>query len=615
MFKPRTILASLTAAFLLFSASSTLNSIFAFYTNMPASVVVGQPDFVSGSVNQGGSANERTLRVPKQMAVCEGKLVVADSNNNRVLIYNSVPSTNNVPADVVIGQPDFSATSPNQGGSANQNTLSNPSGVGCAGNTLLIGDTNNHRVLIYNVLPKTNNASADVVIGQQDFTSNLPNQGGSCNANTLKTTGDMGLSIYDKRLFVADRDNSRLLIFNSIPASNNASADVVVGQPDFLSCNGQISANKLHLPRSVASDGRRLFVSEQTGDRILVFSSIPNVNGASADVVIGQEDFTSEQANQGGSVSANTLSSPKGIGVYDGRLFVADQNNMRVLIWNEIPTQHNGSADIVLGQMDFTSNKPNQGGSASSNTLSSPQYVLLHEGKLLVSDFSNNRILIFESAVDDPIISLNTPPIRIDLAPLQGGIIDRSDIVSIVPPGTFKWVAYLSIQETAKKGAFRLPGTQYWQSSDIFEYWWKAYYNDARILADEVQKPFIISLSYNPLTLEPTLPEKNLKLAYSSNEGKTWRILSRSVLDQENNTVATVTKEGGWYMLVSGYPFAQSTFSSASPSLVAKAPTNPEPSATATPKPTSTPSARPETTKVEETSSAPSCTRFLFWCV
>lgn len=206
-------------------------------------------------------------------------------------------------------------------------------------------------------------------------------------------------------------------------------------------------------------------------------------------------------------------------------------------------------------------------------------------------------------------------PRGIDLAPFQGGVIDRSDIVSIVPSGTFKWDAYLSIQRASRLGAFRIPGTQYWQASDIFEYWWKAYYNDARILADEVQKPFIVSISYNPLTLEPNLPEKNLKLAYSGDEGKTWRVLPNSVLDQQNKSVATVTKNGGWYMLVSGYPFAQSISRDASPSPVAKASTQPQPSATATPKPTPTPSARPETTKVEETPSSPSCTRFLFWCI
>jgi hypothetical protein len=44
------------------------------------------------------------------------KLVVSDSTNNRVLIWNSIPTANGVPADVVLGQPDF--TTRDTGGAA-----------------------------------------------------------------------------------------------------------------------------------------------------------------------------------------------------------------------------------------------------------------------------------------------------------------------------------------------------------------------------------------------------------------------------------------------------------------------------------------------------------------
>ena len=50
-------------------------------------------------------------------------------------------------------------------------------------------------------------------------------------------------------------------------------------------------------------------------------------------MVIGQVDFTHNSANQGGSVGANTLYYPRGINVDDQRLFIADQSNYRVLIY------------------------------------------------------------------------------------------------------------------------------------------------------------------------------------------------------------------------------------------------------------------------------------------
>jgi WD40 repeat protein len=40
------------------------------------------------------------------------RLFVTDLGYNRVLIWNSIPTQNNQPADVVVGQPDFTSLSP-----------------------------------------------------------------------------------------------------------------------------------------------------------------------------------------------------------------------------------------------------------------------------------------------------------------------------------------------------------------------------------------------------------------------------------------------------------------------------------------------------------------------
>src|SRR3989338_1711479 len=59
-------------------------------------------------------------------------------------------------------------------------------------------------------------------------------------------------------------------------------------------------------------------------------------SGMAADVVVGQPDFTSSTANNGGR-SARTLSSPDGVFSDGHRLFIADRNNHRVLIYNTVP--------------------------------------------------------------------------------------------------------------------------------------------------------------------------------------------------------------------------------------------------------------------------------------
>lgn len=51
----------------------------AYYTNMPALIVVGQPDFVSSSANQGGSAAANTISGALDTFVDgSGRLFVSD---------------------------------------------------------------------------------------------------------------------------------------------------------------------------------------------------------------------------------------------------------------------------------------------------------------------------------------------------------------------------------------------------------------------------------------------------------------------------------------------------------------------------------------------------------
>src|SRR5437762_2375369 len=86
-----------------------------------ADIVLGQLDFMGKSINQGKLApTAATLQEPQRMAIdpTTGRLWLADSLNNRVLSWPSPATlTNDQPADIVLGQPDFIQNSAN-GGSA-----------------------------------------------------------------------------------------------------------------------------------------------------------------------------------------------------------------------------------------------------------------------------------------------------------------------------------------------------------------------------------------------------------------------------------------------------------------------------------------------------------------
>ncbi len=90
-----------------------------------ATVVLGQPDFATTTENiQASSTN---LRLPTAVASDGVHLVVADTNHNRVLIWNRIPNTNDAPADVVVGQPDFSSFSV-PGNTPNAKSMRGPAG-------------------------------------------------------------------------------------------------------------------------------------------------------------------------------------------------------------------------------------------------------------------------------------------------------------------------------------------------------------------------------------------------------------------------------------------------------------------------------------------------------
>src|SRR5580704_16649537 len=75
-----------------------------YYTRCPvciggANVVLGQPDFNSTNI----AVTQSGMRTPTAVASDGHVVAVADSDNNRVLIWNSIPTANGTPADVVVG--------------------------------------------------------------------------------------------------------------------------------------------------------------------------------------------------------------------------------------------------------------------------------------------------------------------------------------------------------------------------------------------------------------------------------------------------------------------------------------------------------------------------------
>jgi hypothetical protein len=364
-----------------------------FQTFQAAVAVLGQPDY-QAQANNRGNANPTADRFFTPTGLSCGSLWIADSANNRVLKFATPVSPFDDAAVLVLGHTNFTDSTFGLSAAA----FSFPSAVREADGQLFVCDFLNNRVLIWNSVPTTSGQAANVVLGQPNFTS-MDFPADTPNASSLTVPNDCVSA--NGKLLVSDGVD-RILIWNSIPTLNGQAADMVLGQPGFTSKGPGLSASGLNDPYRMWTDGTRLVVADRGNNRVLIWTSFPTANGQAADLVLGQTTMDSGKAGTGPS----GLKIPEGVHSNGTQLVVADTGNHRVLVWHAFPTANGHPADVVLGQGDFnhqTNDDDNQDaipdGSAGPRTFEFPRAVLLLGDKLYVSDSSNSRVLVFQGQV------------------------------------------------------------------------------------------------------------------------------------------------------------------------------------------------------------------------
>ncbi|HZP13211.1 MAG TPA: hypothetical protein VFB36_12405, partial [Nevskiaceae bacterium] len=157
-----------STALVLVACGGSDNSSAVDTSDMPVAFeVLGQPDFISKNANRGTPTNALGLAQPLGGIATDGEhFYIADYGNNRILGWNTIPSGPSVEPDFVIGQPDFTGNQPGTSSTA----LALPSSVQIANGKLVVADSGNNRVLIWNSLP-TSSVAPDLVVGQTSFAS------------------------------------------------------------------------------------------------------------------------------------------------------------------------------------------------------------------------------------------------------------------------------------------------------------------------------------------------------------------------------------------------------------------------------------------------------------
>jgi uncharacterized protein (TIGR03382 family) len=358
----------------------------------PSSVVYGQPNLTATTPNfveAGGMNAPRGLVVDR--STTPNRLWVADSRNRRVLGWNTTSFTTGQVPDVVLGQPDFVTVTPRPTAPGTSSLSEGTSFVAVGSGLVLVSDAQFNRVLGY----RPTGGPPVAVFGQSSFTSS------DFDAGWLDQTQGTQLASTPTGEALAPHAGASRIVALQWDGGSRLSAVAIMGQdrPDLFAPN-RTKPTGFHGPLATAVDRsvtpNRLYVADANNHRLLVWNNVRALqSGTPPDAVLGQPTMADHRPG----TSATRLWFPAAVAVDStGRVAVADQGNHRVLLFNA-PFGPGGDlvADAVLGQTSFTDNRPNRDAGPNADTLWVPGVLTFTpRGSLVVADTANSRLLWFD---------------------------------------------------------------------------------------------------------------------------------------------------------------------------------------------------------------------------
>ncbi len=257
--------------------------------------VLGQADFTTNTANH--TQNGLSTPYGVAFDSVNNRLFVSEYTGSRVKVFDVATIVNGENAINVIGQADFTSntTATTQAGLSNPgdvvlDTARQHLYVMDQSNNRVMVYNIDQSVLIPNV---TNGPNAINVLGQSDYTSSAT----SVTANQLggNTQSIAYIPSLDK-LFVSSYTADRVLVFDVATIVNGENAVNVLGQNDFTTHagDGLISQNQFYNPNKVVFDSfnKRLFIADESNRRIMVFDITNGItNGMNASYVLGRPNF------------------------------------------------------------------------------------------------------------------------------------------------------------------------------------------------------------------------------------------------------------------------------------------------------------------------------------
>ncbi len=241
------------AATLLLLSTSLLAA--EFESGQAARAVLGQSSF---------SSREAGIRVTS-MIVSRDRLYAADSSGH-VLTFD-LSRLGSVRDDRSARQSGGCAVClPLPSAETKESVMPGVAAVSVWDKTIAVADAVNHRVLIWrdSTAPRPDRGP-DIILGRSSESSG---------PGPATLVNPVSVALDGKRIYVGDASLHRVLVWNSLPLTDDQPADAVLGQPDFTSRNAVDAPDpeSIAAPSAMVSDGNNLFVADSASRRILVFS-------------------------------------------------------------------------------------------------------------------------------------------------------------------------------------------------------------------------------------------------------------------------------------------------------------------------------------------------------
>ena len=329
------------------TASSNGNS--GFGLNESADILLSGYGF-----NNSGGATK--LNHPVSVSANAGKLAVTDRFNNRVLIWNSIPSSD-TPPDIVLGQPNFDTHNSGTG----LNNMDFPGQVSITPDgKVLVADSDNNRVLVWTSFPTSSGQAANYAIPVTEYVN-------------FGDSWPWGVWSDGTKVVVSATVAQAVLFWDTFPGPNTA--------PDVVLTSSQVGT-----PRSIISDGNYVMLGDENGNgpcpgsrTTHIWTSWPTSSrnpdacvdnwlagtihdskiygiAAGGETMYFYDDlYTSTDELKANLQTAQPNEGHRwaggddgGAAVADGKLFVAEYNGNRISVFNSIPTSPTEKPDWAL---------------------------------------------------------------------------------------------------------------------------------------------------------------------------------------------------------------------------------------------------------------------------